>query len=594
MIILGISAFYHDAAACLMHNGKVVAAAQEERFSRIKNDPSFPKNAIDFCLRFSKIEAENIDFVVFYEKPFVKFERIVDTYIASAPLGFQVFKNSLPHWLNEKLFLKKKLRKLLSEFSNNSVDWNSRLLFSEHHLSHAASAFFPSPFQEAAILTIDGVGEWATTSISLGKGNRISRLSEIHFPHSIGLLYSAFTSYLGFEVNSGEYKMMGLAPYGKPIYSNLIEKNLIQSHQDGSFRLDMKYFNFTRGNTMTNRKFHNLFGKLPREPKSLINNFHMDLAASIQNVTEMLILKLAMVAARKTGSKNLCIAGGVGLNCVANGKLQKSGIFENLWIQPAAGDAGAALGAAACAYHMMLNKPRRAKPGKDKMNGAFLGPAYTQPEIEAELKSLGASFKTLDDVNLINTIAKGLASGKAIGWCQGRMEFGPRALGNRSILADPRSPTMQKTLNKKIKFRESFRPFGPSVLVEECTKWFELDIESPYMLFVSSVAKQQRTGTLPKEPSHHDFTALSAITSKIPAATHVDFSARIQTVSKNTNPKFHSLIQRFFEITGCPVVLNTSFNVNDEPIVMSPKHAYECFLSTNIDILVIGNSIIKR
>jgi carbamoyltransferase len=589
MNILGISAYYHDAAACLVRDGEIIAAAQEERFTRKKHDAQFPVNAIIYCLKEAGIEPHEVNYVVFYEKPFLKFERLLETYLAYAPRGFKSFAVSLPIWLKDKLFQKSVITKALKNILGGKIDWSQRLLFSEHHLSHAASAFFPSPFEEAAVLTMDGVGEWTTTSLAIGKGNQLSVVKEIQFPHSIGLLYSAFTYYIGFKVNSGEYKLMGLAPYGEPKYADLIKKHLIDIKEDGSFSLNMSYFNYATGLTMTSAKFNDLFGSPPRKPESELTSREMDLAASIQAVTEEVLIKLARGINKETGLKNLCLAGGVALNCVANGKLLRAGIFENIWIQPASGDAGGALGAALGAYHLLLNQPRSQHHGIDGMKGSYLGPQYSQEEVERQLESAGAVFELLDEDEMIERTAQALADGKAIGWHQGRMEFGPRALGARSIIADPRSSTMQKLLNLKVKYRESFRPFAPSVLREDVENWFEIGIDSPYMLLVADIVKEKRIQMTGAQEALFGIEKLNIPRSEVPAVTHVDYSARIQTVHPKTNPRYHKLIKRFKGLTGCPVLVNTSFNVRGEPIVSTPEDAFKCFMGTDIDLLVIGN-----
>ena len=594
MNILGISAYYHDAAACLVIDGKIIAAAQEERFTRIKHDSSFPNHAISYCLKDAGICAKDLDHIVFYDKPFLKFERLLETYLAFAPRGFKSFATSLPVWLKDKLFQKSVITKAMTDLWGKDIHWGERLLFSEHHLSHAASAFFPSPFVEAAVLTMDGVGEWTATSLAIGKGNNLDVIKEIHFPHSLGLLYSAFTYYTGFKVNSGEYKVMGLAPYGVPRYADLIKEHLIDIKDDGSFHLDMTYFDYCTDLKMTNRKFDALFGGPPRTPETDLTQREMDLAASIQSVTEEVVIKLARDIAKTTGQKNLCLAGGVALNCVANGKLLKEKIFEQIWIQPAAGDAGGALGAALGAYYLHAKKPRSQSQGLDGMSGSYLGPAYTQDDIEKRLGLLGAKFEVLNDKELIDFSAKALADGKVIGWHQGRMEFGPRALGGRSILADPRSPTIQKQLNLKVKYRESFRPFAPSVLRADVSEWFDLDVDSPYMLLVASVLPNKQIAMTQEEKSLFGIDKLNIPRSEIPAVTHVDYSARVQTVYQVTSPKYFSLITRFKEITGCPVLVNTSFNVRGEPIVESPENAFNCFINTEIDILVVGNAVIAK
>jgi len=594
MNILGISAYYHDAAACLVRDGEIIAAAQEERFTRKKHDAEFPIHAIGYCLEEAGIKPHEVDHVVFYDKPFLKFERLLETYLAYAPRGFKSFATSLPVWLKDKLFQKSVISKAFKDLWGKEIDWSERLLFSEHHLSHAASAFFPSPFEEAAVLTMDGVGEWTTTSLAIGKGNQLSVMKEIQFPHSIGLLYSAFTYYTGFRVNSGEYKVMGLAPYGEPKYADLIKKHLIDIREDGSFSLDMSYFNYTTGLTMTSAKFHDLFGAPPRQPESELTQREMDLAASIQAVTEEVVIKLARGVAQETGLKNLCLAGGVALNCVANGKLLREGIFENLWIQPAAGDAGGALGAALGAYHLMLNQPRKKPQGMDGMRGSYLGPQYSQQEVAQRLTEVGAVVESLSEEEMIERTAQALADGKAVGWHQGRMEFGPRALGGRSIIADPRSPTMQKLLNLKVKYRESFRPFAPSVLREDVAEWFEIDTDSPYMLLVADVAKDKRIEMTKAQEALFGIEKLNIARSEIPAVTHVDYSARIQTVHSETNPRYYKLIKRFKELTGCPVLVNTSFNVRGEPIVSTPEDAFRCFMGTELDVLVVNDVFCKK
>ena len=594
MKILGISAYYHDAAACLIIDGDIIAAAQEERFTRKKHDPSFPINTITYCLTEAKISHQSIDYVVFYDKPFLKFERLLETYLAYAPKGLKSFSLSLPIWLKDKLFQKSVIINALNDLWGKSGKLEEKLLFSEHHLSHAASAFFPSPFDKAAVLTMDGVGEWTTTSLAIGSGNRLSVHKEIHFPHSIGLLYSAITYYTGFKVNSGEYKVMGLAPYGEPKYANLIKDHLIDIKEDGSFALDMSYFNYCTGLTMTNEKFDDLFGAPPRQQESTITQREMDMAASIQAVVEEVVLKLANGVAKSTGERNLCLAGGVALNCVANGKLLREKIFDRLWIQPASGDAGGALGAALGAYHIMLNQPRKATNGIDAMKGAYLGPEFTQQEITERLKRCGAVFVTLTEDGVIEQTAQALANGKAIGWMNGRMEFGPRALGGRSIIADPRSPNMQKLLNLKVKYRESFRPFAPSVLREDVAQWFEMDDDSPYMLYVAHLVNDRRMQTTAGEQALFGIDKLNIPRSEIPAVTHVDYSARVQTVHKDTNPRYYKLIKRFKELTGCPVIVNTSFNVRGEPIICTPEDAFRCFMRTGLDILVVGNAMLVK
>jgi len=594
MYILGISAFYHDSAACLLKDGEVIAAAQEERFTRKKHDAGFPTNAIIYCLKEAQISPSQISNVVFYEKPFLKFERLLETYLAFAPKGFISFAMAMPLWIKEKLFQKSLLVKELEAALDKNEDWKAKLLFSEHHLSHAASAFYPSPFKSAAVLTLDGVGEWTTTSFAVGNGNNLKILKEIHFPHSLGLLYSSFTYYTGFKVNSGEYKVMGLAPYGEPKYAELIRKKLINISDDGSFQLDMSYFNFATGLTMTNKKFNDLFGGPPRTSEAELTQREMDLAASIQKVTEDIIIKLAKGIARETGEKNLCLAGGVALNCVANGILLKEKIFENIWIQPAAGDAGGALGAALSAWFLHYKNERTVSVEGDSMKGAYLGPSFSEDEIEIELKKCGALYKKMPHADLLDEVATLLSNQKAIGWMQGRMEFGPRALGGRSIIADPRSAEMQKQLNLKVKYRESFRPFAPSILVEDLNKWFEMDNESPYMLVVADLIKDKRKEMSPKEEALFGIDKLNIPRSLVPAITHVDYSARVQTVNKKTNPQYHDLISRFKEITDCPILVNTSFNVRGEPIVCTPTDAFKCFMGTGLDILVIGDFILYK
>ncbi len=591
--ILGISAFYHDSAAALIENGNIIAAAQEERFTRKKHDSSFPINAINFVLNFNKIKLSEIDSVVFYEKPFLKFERLIETYVAFAPKGFKSFSKAMPIWLKEKLFQKKLLLDELKKIDKN-FDNAEKLFFSEHHMSHAASAFYPSPFRDAIILTADGVGEWATTTVAIGVDNKIEIKKEIHFPHSLGLLYSAFTYYVGFKVNSGEYKLMGLAPYGEPKYKDLILENLVDVKDDGSFNLDQQYFNYATGLTMTNKKFSKLFGRNPRSPeKDEIEQFHMDIAASIQLVTEEIMIKLVSNLKDEYKIKNLCLAGGVALNCVANGKILKKNIFENIWIQPAAGDAGGALGSILTFWHNEKNN-KRVEPLNDKMQGSFLGPEFSQKDIEKELNELEADFEILDKELIIEKTAKCLSNGDAVGWFQGRMEFGPRALGGRSILGDPRSPTMQKNLNLKVKFRESFRPFAPSVLKEDVDKWFNIDCESPYMLLVANIKDELKINMTDKENFLFGIEKLNIPRSRIPAVTHVDYSSRVQTVQEDTNERYYSLIKKFKEKTGCSVLVNTSFNVRGEPIVNTPADAFRCFMGNNLDKLVIGNCFLDK
>jgi len=591
MRILGISAFYHDSAAALIDQGRIVAAAQEERFTRRKHDASFPHNAIAYCLAEAGIAADQLDHVVFYDKPFLKFERLLETYVALAPRGFRSFKMSIPLWLREKLFQKNLLR---DELAKSSGDFDKdRLLFCEHHLSHAASAFYPSPFEQAAVLTMDGVGEWATTSAATGNGHRLEIFQEIHFPHSLGLLYSAFTYYTGFRVNSGEYKVMGLAPYGEPRFTQLILDHLIDLKPDGSFRLDMSYFDYCTGFTMTNDRFARLFGEPVRGPDQLLTGFHMDVAASIQAVLDEAVLRLTRNLAGQTGSRNLCLAGGVALNCVANGKILRDGRFDNIWIQPAAGDAGGAVGAALAAYHLFKDQPRHSN-GADGMSGSFLGPGFAQAEIERRLTAAGAKFTVLGETDMIDRTAQALSEQKAVGWFQGRMEFGPRSLGARSILGDPRSPAMQKTLNLKVKYRESFRPFAPAVLREDVSEWFDLASDSPYMLVVADVREDKRRRMSPDEAALFGIDKLNVSRSEIPAVTHVDYSARIQTVHRDTNPLFHALLSRFKALTGCPVLVNTSFNVRGEPIVCTPEDAFRCFMGNELDMLVVGNCVLDK
>ena len=594
MYILGISAFYHDSAACLLKDGEIIAAAQEERFTRKKHDAGFPTHAIQYCIKEAGIAANEIDNVVFYEKPFVKFERLLETYLAFAPKGFTSFAKAMPVWIKDKLFQKSALIKELKLTLDKSVDWRERLLFSEHHLSHAASAYYPSPFESAAVLTLDGVGEWTTTSLAIGKGNDLKVVKEIHFPHSLGLLYSTFTYYTGFKVNSGEYKVMGLAPYGEPRYADLIREKLISVAGDGSFHLDMSYFDYATGLTMTNKKFNALFGGPPRTSETELTQREMDLAASVQKVTEDIVLELARGIARETGERNLCLAGGVALNCVANGILLREKIFDNIWIQPAAGDAGGALGAAFSTWYLHHDKERFTSTERDAMKGAYLGPEFNNAEIEAELTACGANFKKLSENEMIEEIASALANEKAIGWMQGRMEFGPRALGGRSIIADPRSPIVQKQLNLKVKYRESFRPFAPSILRENVSEWFDHDTDSPYMLLVAGVQKEKRRAMTADEEALFGIDKLNVPRSSVPAITHVDYSARIQTVHADTNPRYHTLITKFKEKTGCPLVVNTSFNVRGEPIICTPTDAFKCFMGTEMDVLAVGNYVLYK
>lgn len=594
MYILGISAFYHDSAACLLKDGEVIAAAQEERFTRKKHDAGFPHHAIQYCLKEAGISASQIDNVVFYEKPFVKFERLLETYLAFAPKGFPSFAKAMPEWIKDKLFQKSALIKELKSRLDGNVNWRERLLFSEHHLSHAASAYYPSPFESSAVLTLDGVGEWTTTSLAIGKGRDLKVIKEIHFPHSLGLLYSAFTYYTGFKVNSGEYKVMGLAPYGEPRYAALIREKLITVAEDGSFQLDMSYFDYATGLTMTNKKFDALFGGPPRTSETELTQREMDLAASVQKVTEELVIKLAKGIAKETGERNLCLAGGVALNCVANGILLREEIFNNIWIQPAAGDAGGALGAALSTWYLYHNKERVVSKERDAMKGAYLGPEFKNDDIEAELKACTAVYQKLTEEELINQVAKALADEKAVGWMQGRMEFGPRALGGRSIIADPRSPIMQKQLNLKVKYRESFRPFAPSILKEDVGEWFEHETDSPYMLLVADIKEDKRCAMTADEDALFGIDKLNVPRSSVPAITHVDYSARIQTVHADTNPRYHAVISKFKEKTGCPIVVNTSFNVRGEPIICTPTDAFKCFMGTEMDVLAVGNYILYK
>lgn len=592
MRILGISGLYHDSAAALVVDGRIEAAAQEERFTRRKHDADFPRRAVEYCLSVAGCGLDALDAVVFYDKPFIKFERLLETYLSFAPRGFTSFRMAMPLWLREKLFQKQIIARELKALAPGfDVE---KLLFTEHHLSHAASAFYPSPFEEAAVLTMDGVGEWATMTLAIGKGNELKVHKELHFPHSLGLLYSAVTYYIGFKVNSGEYKVMGLAPYGTPRFAEPMLEKLVDLKEDGSFQLDQSYFNYGVGLTMTNDRFAALFGEPVRKPEQLLTQFHMDMAASVQAVTEEIVLRLARSVRAETGMKNLCLAGGVALNCVANGKLLREGIFDGLWIQPAAGDAGGALGAALAGYHLFHGKPREVPARGDAMRGSYLGPEFSQSEIEAELTAAGARFEVLEEAALIDTTAQGLADGKAVGWMQGRMEFGPRALGGRSILGDPRSPAMQKTLNLRVKYRESFRPFAPSVLREDVAAWFELDGDSPYMLLVADVREELRREMTPEEKALFGIDKLNVPRSTIPAVTHVDYSARIQTVHAETNPRYHRLISRFKALTGCPVVVNTSFNVRGEPIVCTAGDAFRCFMGSEIELLVVGNCLLRK
>jgi len=594
MYILGISAFYHDSAACLLKDGEIIAAAQEERFTRKKHDAGFPRHAIQYCLKEAGIAASQIDNVVYYEKPFVKFERLLETYLAFAPKGFISFSKAMPVWIKDKLFQKSALIKDLKLTLDVDVNWRERLLFSEHHLSHAASAYYPSPFESAAVLTLDGVGEWTTTSLAVGKGRDLKVVKEIHFPHSLGLLYSAFTYYTGFKVNSGEYKVMGLAPYGEPVYADIIREKLITVAEDGSFQLDMSYFDYATGLTMTNKKFDALFGGPPRTSETDLTQREMDLAASVQKVTEDIVIQLAKGIAKETGERNLCLAGGVALNCVANGILFREKIFDNIWIQPAAGDAGGALGAALSTWYLHHKKERITSKERDAMKGAYLGPEFADTEIEAELVACGAIFKKLSEEELIDAVATALGDEKAVGWMQGRMEFGPRALGGRSIIADPRSPAMQKQLNLKVKYRESFRPFAPSVLQEDVNEWFEHNSDSPYMLLVANVKEDKRRAMTKDEEVLFGIDKLNVPRSTVPAITHVDYSARIQTVHADTNPRYHAVISQFKEKTGCPLVVNTSFNVRGEPIICTPTDAFKCFMGTEMDVLAVGNFLLYK
>lgn len=592
MNIIGISAYYHDSAAALVRDGRVIAAAQEERFTRKKFDSGFPSNALRFCLEQADIKPVDIQHVVFYDKPFLKFERLLETYVNFAPRGYRSFAMAIPLWLSEKLFLKRLLAKELSKLDRD-IRWTPKLLFSEHHLSHAASAFYPSGFEAAAILTMDGVGEWATTSLSMGHGSSIIMRKEIPFPHSLGLLYSAFTYYAGFKVNSGEYKLMGLAPYGSPKYVDRILGRIVDVKEDGSFRLDQKYFNYCTGLTMTSPMFHDLFEGGPRAPDEPLTQRHMDVAASIQAVTEEIVLRLTGSIADETGAENLCLAGGVALNCVANGKVQRAGRFRRIWIQPAAGDSGGALGAALAAYHLQLGGVRRIET-PDAMSGGYLGPAFDDEEIAKRLRTRNARFERIDEGALMRLCAEDLAAGRAVGWFQGRMEFGPRALGARSILGDARSPTMQSLLNLKVKYRESFRPFAPAVLREFVHDWFDLDEDSPYMLLVADVARRRQRVMTDAETALFGIDKLNVPRSDIPAVTHVDYSARIQTVHRETNPRFYRLIEAFLGITGCPVLVNTSFNVRGEPIVCTPEDAFRCFMGTGIERLAVGNCYLRK
>ena len=592
-IILGISAFYHDSAASIIIDGKIIAAAQEERFTRKKHDSSYPFNAIEFALDYANIKLNDVDQIIFFEKPFLKFERLLETYVAFAPKGFKSFCMAMPIWLKDKLFQKKMLFNELKKHDNNFKD-EQKIFFSDHHLSHAASAFFPSPFEEAIVLTADGVGEWATTTVAIGKKNNLEIKKEIHFPHSLGLLYSAFTYYTGFKVNSGEYKLMGLAPYGEPIYEDKIVKNLIDIKEDGSFWLNQDYFNYATGLTMTNDKFDNLFGQKARDSKKeKLTQFHMDIAASIQKVTEDIMIKIAKSLKEEFNIPNLCLAGGVALNCVANGKILKEKIFDNIWVQPAAGDAGGSLGAALALWHIDQKNPRKINP-KDSMQGSYLGPEYSQAEIEKELEKIGAIYQIKTEEDLIDCTAEDLSKGEAIGWFQGRMEFGPRALGGRSILGDPRSSEMQKNLNLKVKYRESFRPFAPSILKDDLEEWFDINVDSPYMLLVANINKNKIIEMNEEQKKLFGIDKLNIKRSEIPAVTHVDYSARIQTVHEETNEMYFKLIKKFKEKTDCPVIVNTSFNVRGEPIVNTPLDAFNCFMGTDLEKLVIGNCYLDK
>jgi carbamoyltransferase len=591
--ILGISAFYHDSAACILKDGEIVAAAQEERFTRKKHDPSYPKNAINFVLKYANLKLSEVDQIVFFEKPFLKFERLLETYVAFAPKGFASFSKAMPVWIKEKLFQKNLLFNKIKDHDEKYKS-DENIFFSDHHLSHAASAFFPSPFEEAVVLTADGVGEWATTTVAMGKGNKLDIKKEIHFPHSLGLLYSAFTYFTGFKVNSGEYKLMGLAPYGTPIYEDKIKNNLINIKEDGSFHLDQSYFNYATGLTMTNKKFDQLFGQKVRNSKhEKLTQFHMDIAASIQKVTEDIMIKIAKSLKEEFHISNLCLAGGVALNCVANGKILKEKIFDNIWVQPAAGDAGGSLGAALALWHIEQNNPR-VVDYKDSMQGSYLGPEYSQKEIEEQLDKAGAKYEILKDEELLDKTATDLSNEEAIGWFQGRMEFGPRALGGRSILGDPRSEKMQKNLNLKVKYRESFRPFAPSILKEDLSGWFDINVDSPYMLMVANINKDKTIKMTEDQKNLFGIDKLNVKRSEIPAVTHVDYSARIQTVHKETNAKYFRLIEKFKERTNCPILVNTSFNVRGEPIVNTPLDAFNCFMGTDLDKLVIGNCYLDK
>jgi carbamoyltransferase len=593
MRVLGISAFYHDSAAALIEDGRLVGAAQEERFTRKKHDSGFPEKAVEFCLGRAGIKMADVDYVAFYDKPFLKFERLLETYLAYAPRGFTSFRMAMPLWLKEKLFQKTLLRDEMKKWQPD-FDWQKRLLFGEHHQSHAASAFFPSPFEEAAVLTMDGVGEWATTSLGYGKGNSLEMLKELHFPHSLGLLYSAFTYYTGFKVNSGEYKVMGLAPYGEPRFKDLIFDRIVDLKEDGTFRLDQSYFDYCTGLRMTNDKFADVFGIKTRKPEEELTQVHMDLAASVQAVTEEIVLRLGRSVKKETGATNICLAGGVALNCVANGKLLRENVFDNIWVQPAAGDAGGAVGAAFAAYHGFMGQPRKLNGHMDGMAGSYLGPEFNDDEIAERLTAAGAKLTRLDHAQMIDQTAQALADAKAVGWMQGRMEFGPRSLGARSILGDARSPSMQKTLNLKVKYRESFRPFAPAVLSEDVSRYFDIKSDSPYMLMVAPVNEDRRRAMTEAEEALFGIDKLNVPRSDIPAVTHVDYSARIQTVHKETNPAFHELLESFKAKTGCSVLVNTSFNVRGEPIVCTPEDAFRCFMGSEIEVLVVGNCLLRK
>jgi len=586
MYILGISAYYHDSSACLVKEGEIIVAAQEERFSRKKHDHEFPSNSIQYCLKEAGIDVTEIEFVSFYEKPFLKFERILETYLAFAPIGIKSFLKAMPLWIKKKLWIK--------ELIKNELNYDGKIVFPEHHESHASSAFFPSPFQEAAFITLDGVGEWSTSSFGIGRDNNVELLAEIQFPHSLGLLYSAFTFYTGFRVNSGEYKVMGLAPYGEPKYKNLIYDHLIDVKNDGSFKMNMDYFDYCAGLTMTNSKFHKIFGGLPRKPESKLTQKEMDLACSVQEVIEEVVMKMAKYVRKETGMKYLCLAGGVALNCVANGKLLRENIFDDIWIQPAAGDAGGAVGCSLFTWYQYLNNQRKADDKSDFMQGSYLGPEFKNGSIESFLKKNEYSYQTLTDEELSEKIADLIADNKVIGWFQGRMEFGPRALGSRTIIGDARSSDMQKTMNLKIKFRESFRPFAPSIRAENISDYFEIDRESPYMLLVANVQKDKQVKMFEEQNSYFGLEKLNVVRSEVPAVTHVDYSARIQSVNEQTNPRFHQMLTKFNDKYGCPVVVNTSFNVRGEPIVCTPKDAYLCFMRTGMDYLIIGNYLLDK